>query len=194
MPHINITSPAPGIVGLFHFRPETAGPLCALAETLLRGPSSLTSGEREIIAAFVSRQNGCNFCFKSHAAAAAAHLECGVELTAQIDGLTEGICPASDRQMRDELCNPKLLALLDIADAVVGGGRHVLPSHVDAARELGATDVEIHDTVLIAAAFCMFNRYVDGLATLSPVDVDAYVDMGQLMAHQGYVSAGQPTS
>lgn len=182
MPHINITSPAPGIVGLFHFRPETAGPLCALAETLLRGPSSLTSGEREIIAAFVSRQNGCNFCFKSHAAAAAAHLECGVELTAQIEGLGKGDIAS------EALCSPKLRALLDIADAVVGSGKHVRPGDVAWAREAGATDVEIHDTVLIAAAFCMFNRYVDGLATLSPMEPEAYVEMGQLMAHQGYVA------
>ena len=55
------------------------------------------------------------------------------------------------------------------------------------ARAEGATDVEIHDTVLIAAAFCMFNRYVDGLATLTPADPAAYDDMGRRMAEHGYV-------
>jgi alkylhydroperoxidase/carboxymuconolactone decarboxylase family protein YurZ len=81
----------------------------------------------------------------------------------------------------------KLKALLTIAGKVQQGGKNVMTVDVDRARAEGATDKEIHDAVLIAAAFCMFNRYVDGLATLTPTDADAYDQMGQRMARQGYV-------
>jgi uncharacterized peroxidase-related enzyme len=165
----------PGIVGLLNYRPETAKPLTALAETLLRGPSSLTSGEREIIAASVSYWNNCHFCHTSHAAAAVAHLQCGPAL---IDDIKRGLpnTPVSE----------KLRALLSIAHKVQKGGKEVTEEVIAQARELGATDQEIHDTVLIAAAFCMFNRYVDGLGTWAPETNEAYTEMGERMAHVGY--------
>ena len=61
-------------------------------------------------------------------------------------------------------------ALLEIAALVQAGGKMVTPVAIDTARAAGATDVEIHDTVLIAALFCLYNRYVDGLATVTPSD------------------------
>jgi hypothetical protein len=67
----------------------------------------------------------------------------------------------------------------------------VTADDVGRARKLGATDREIHDTVLIAAAFCMFNRYVDGLGTWQPIDPQAYREMGQRMARVGYVRANR---
>jgi alkylhydroperoxidase/carboxymuconolactone decarboxylase family protein YurZ len=76
---------------------------------------------------------------------------------------------------------------LNIAGKVQQGGKNVTSADVTRARAEGATDREIHDAVLIAAAFCMFNRYVDGLATLTPTDPAAYDQMGQRMAKQGYV-------
>lgn len=176
MAHIKLLNEElPGIVGLLNYRPETARPLLDLAETLLRGPSSLTSGEREIIAASVSYRNDCHFCHTSHAAAAAAHLDTGLGL---IDEIKAGLpnTPVSD----------KLRALLNIAHQVQKGGKHVTERHVAAARGQGATDQEIHDTVLIAAAFCMYNRYVDGLGTWAPGPNEAYVEMGERMAKVGY--------
>ena len=59
---------------------------------------------------------------------------------------------------------------------------------VDAARKEGATDLEIHDTVLIAAAFCMYNRYVDGLGTIQPDDPAFYHDRGARVARDGYAA------
>jgi uncharacterized peroxidase-related enzyme len=176
MAHITLKNEElPGIVGLLNYRPETARPLLDLAETLLRGPSSLTSGEREIIAASVSYWNQCHFCHTSHAAAAAAHLGSGLNL---IDDIKAGLpdTPVSD----------KLRALLHIAHQVQKGGKNVSEADVAAAREQGATDSEIHDTVLIAAAFCMFNRYVDGLGTWAPQPNEAYKEMGERMAFVGY--------
>ena len=76
--------------------------------------------------------------------------------------------------------------LLVIAGQVQRGGKHVTRAAVDAARELGATDTEVHDTVLIAAAFCMYNRYVDGLATWQPHDESMYAQMGEHLARKGY--------
>ena len=160
MPHINLPPDLPGIVSAFAFRPETAKPMRELAEVLLRGPNTLTSAERETIAAFVSSRNECHFCQASHTAAAAHH-----------------------QQGDYSVVN----ALLTIAARVQESGRHVATADVERARAAGATDREIHDTVLIAAAFCMFNRYVDGLATLTPRDDAAYDAMGRQMAAEGYV-------
>jgi uncharacterized peroxidase-related enzyme len=177
MAHISLPDESlPGIVGLFNFRPETAGPLQLLAETLLRGESPLTSGERELIAAYVSHLNNCHFCHTSHASAAMAHLGCDLGL---IDDIKNGF--------KEIAVSPKLRALLNIAAKVQKSGREVREEDIAAARAEGAVDKEIHDTVLIAAAFCMFNRYVDGLGTWAPQDNEAYREMGQRMAFTGYV-------
>jgi uncharacterized peroxidase-related enzyme len=167
----------PGITGPMQFRPETAKPLGELAEVLLRGPHSLTAGERELIAAYVSGLNECNFCCNSHSAFAAAQLDEGMALVDQV------------RANLDEApVSAKLRALLRIAGAVQETGRKVTADLVESARAEGATDVEIHDTVLIAAAFCMYNRYVDGLATLTPTDPELYAQSAQRLVEHGYMS------
>jgi uncharacterized peroxidase-related enzyme len=147
-----------------------------LAEILLRGPSTLSSGEREMIATFVSHRNGCDFCQLSHRAAAAHHLDGNYELV-----------DAVKRDVERAPVSPKLKALLAIAGKVQQDGKLVGAADVDRARSAGATDLEIHDAVLIAAAFSMFNRYVDGLATFTPKDPAAYDAMGRRMAKEGYV-------
>jgi len=176
MPHIALPEGLPGIVSGFAFRPETAKPMRELAEILLRGPNTLTSGEREMIAAFVASRNDCHFCQASHSAAAAHHLDGNYALV-----------EAVKRDYQTAPITPKLKTLLTIAGKVQTGGRHVTADDVAAARAAGATDLEIHDAVLIAAAFSMFNRYVDGLATVTPTDPDAYDEMGKRMALDGYV-------
>jgi uncharacterized peroxidase-related enzyme len=176
MPHIQLPEGLPGIVSAFAFRPETAKPMRELAEVLLRGPNTLTSGEREMIAAFVSTRNDCYFCQTSHRAAAAHHLGGNYEL---VDDVRFDYPNAPD--------SDKLKALLAIAGSVQKGGKHVTEEQIAAARKAGATDREIHDTVLIAAAFSMYNRYVDGLATLTPTDPQQYDAMGAGMAAQGYL-------
>jgi uncharacterized peroxidase-related enzyme len=181
MAHITLPEGMPGISGPMAYRPETGKPLRALAEILLRGPNSLTSAEREIIATYTSSQNDCFFCQTSHGAAASHHLGGNLELIDQIKRDFEA-APISD----------KLKALLAIAGQVQKGGKHVTTEDIDRARKEGATDLEIHDTVLIAAAFCMYNRYVDGLATWAPRDPEAYLAMGKRLAEQGYVNAGAP--
>ncbi|MBR7833403.1 carboxymuconolactone decarboxylase family protein [Actinospica durhamensis] len=169
---------SPGINGLMQFRPETAKPLGALADVLLRGPNSLTPGERELIAAYVSGLNDCEFCRDSHSAFAAAQLEQGLPLVEQV---------RADRNTAP--ISAKLRALLAIAAAVREGGRTVTGELVEAAKAEGATDVEVHDTVLIAAAFCMFNRYVDGLGTL-PADPEDYVHAAHHIIANGYQGLG----
>jgi len=175
MAYIDLPKDLPGILGPMAFSPETAKLLNALAETLLRGPSSLTSGERELIAAYTSHQNNCLFCHSSHGAAAAHHLGKDYALVDQVKN-----------DYKNAPISNKLKALLGIAGKVQKGGRHVTPEDVEAACAEGATDKEIHDTVLIAAAFCMYNRYVDGLGTWAPAETMAYDDMGKRLAEVGY--------
>jgi len=178
MPHIALPENLPGITAGFAFRPETAKPMRELAEVLLRGPSTLTSGERELIATYVSSRNDCYFCQTSHGAAAAAHLGDRAHLVEDVkrDFLNAGI-------------SAKLKALLQVAGQVQQGGKSVTPEAVEYARDLGATDLEIHDTVLIAAAFSMYNRYVDGLATWQPQNAEMYASMGEHLAHRGYLAS-----
>jgi uncharacterized peroxidase-related enzyme len=183
MPHIELPEGLPGIVGAFAFRPETARPLRELAEILLRGPSTLTSGEREMIATFVSTRNDCCFCQTSHRAAAAHHLAGDYELVDAVR-FDYSRAPVGD----------KLKALLDIAAKVQQGGKKVTSEDVARARAAGATALEIHDTVLIAAAFCMYNRYVDGLATFTPHDENLYDEMGARMANEGYIRDAEPAA
>jgi uncharacterized peroxidase-related enzyme len=175
VPHIALPEGLPGITSGFAFRPETAKPMRELAEILLRGPNTLTSGEREMIAAFVSARNDCQFCHASHRAAAAHHM----------DGRYE-VVDAVNHDYPSAPVSPKLKALLAIAAKIQVSGKHVTTADVERAKREGATDREIHDVVLIAAAFCMFNRYVDGLATLTPSDEQVYDTMGQRMAKDGY--------
>ncbi|MEU4381858.1 carboxymuconolactone decarboxylase family protein [Micromonospora echinofusca] len=166
----------PGINGPMRFRPETAKPLNELAETLLRAPHpTLTPGERELIAAYVSGLNECRFCCASHSAFAAAQLPSGMRLVDQVRA-DPATAEVSD----------KLRALLEIAGAVQRSGRDVTAELVKDARVAGATDLEIHDTVLIAAAFCMFNRYVDGLGTLAPEDPGVYERTAEHIVRYGY--------
>lgn len=175
MAHIGLHNEAVGIVSLFEYRPETARPMSELAEVLLRGPSTLSRGERELIASYVSSLNDCDFCTSSHAAFAAAQLPEGMPLVDQVRADPDA-APVSE----------KLRALLKIAAAVQRGGKHVLAADVAGAREAGADDLEIHDTVLIAAAFCMYNRYVDGLATSVPADPADYTAVAEIIVSEGY--------
>src|SRR6202041_1335500 len=176
MAHIQVPEGAPGILGPMAISPESTKALRELVEVLLRGPNTLTPAEREMIATYVSSQNDCCFCQLSHGAAAAEHLGGDYDL---IDRVKRNYATAE--------ISDKLKSLLAIAGKVQKGGKHVTPKDVERARQQGATDKEIHDTVLIAAAFCMFNRYVDGLATFQPLGREAYHDMGEQLAREGYV-------
>jgi uncharacterized peroxidase-related enzyme len=179
MPHIQLPEELPGIRALLAFRPETAKPLGDLADALLHAPGTLSPGEREMIAAYVSRLNDCTFCHNSHAAIAAAHLD--------DEHLVTSVMDSPDEAQISE----KLKALLAVAAKVQQAGRSVRSDDIERARRAGASDTEIHDTVLIAAAFCMFNRYVDGLATWAPTDPAGYREPAAFIAKLGYAAASQ---
>jgi uncharacterized peroxidase-related enzyme len=174
MAHINVPEGVPGIRSLVMFRPETGKHLYELAEVLLRGESPLSQADRELIAAYVSYRNDCMFCMNSHAAAARC-------LYGEDDTTVDDVL----KDMQQANISPKMKALLNIAGKVQILGKEVKAEDIDSARGLGATDKELHDTVLIAASFSMFNRYVDGLASLTPTDPEAYKEMGKRMV-QGY--------
>jgi len=178
MPHITLGNDLPGIMGLLQYRPETGRPLSALAETLLRDANTLSPGERELIAAYVSSRNDCKFCASSHSAFAAAQLPEGMPLVDQV---------CADFEQAD--VSAKLKTLLRIAGHVQQSGQAVTAADVAAARAAGASDMEIHDTVLIAAAFCMYNRYVDGLAAITPDDREGYERTAEMIVSHGYLAA-----
>jgi uncharacterized peroxidase-related enzyme len=180
MPHIKLPEGLQGIRGPMAFRPETAKPLNELAEALLHAPNSLAQGDRELIATYVSSLNDCYFCQTVHGSIAAACLNDDEDLVRQVK-----------RDFRSAKISEKLKALLAIAGKVQRDGKLVTADDIAAARKQGATDTEIHDTVLIAAAFCMYNRYVDGLDTWQPRDATLYRERGKKTAREGYVAVSR---
>lgn len=175
MTYINTGIKQPGIVELLFYKGPTGKALSNLAHTLLKGKSSLSSGNRELIASYVSKLNNCEFCHDSHSAAVNSHFsDNGEKVKCVIDDINSA--PISG----------KMKALLNIAKKVQINGREVSQNDIDNAIQNGANDEDIHDTVLIAAAFCMFNRYVDGLGTMLPDDKQDYIEMGKRLAKKGY--------
>lgn len=176
MPHISLPEGLPGILGPLAFRPEMTRPLHAFMEILMRGENTLTRGERELLATYVSSQNNCHFCQEAHGATAQHYLKCEMAL---VDKMKDDFESTS--------LSDKFKALLAIAGSVQKGGKYVTSDQIEKARGLGATDYEIHDTVLIAAAFSMFNRYVDGLDTWAPREREFYTNRAEERATIGYV-------
>lgn len=179
MPHIPVADHLPGITGLLEYRQDTAAPIRELTQILLRGnppggDSTLSEGERELIAALVSSRNCTNFCEAAHTKA--ADLLLGETATARAVKIDPETAPVSE----------KMKALLQIAALTQQSGRAVTPDAVERARLAGATDREIHDTVLIAALFCLYNKYVDGLATVAPTDPAYYQTLGERITSRGY--------
>ncbi|MEO8737979.1 MAG: carboxymuconolactone decarboxylase family protein [Edaphobacter sp.] len=181
MPHIPLPENAPGPRGPMLFRPQVAQPMSEMAEVLMRGPSSLTLVERELIGTYVSAENDCLYCQSIHGAVAAHYLGGGETNEALVHRIK---CDPSTAPI-----DPKLKALLKIAGHVQQGGKHVTTGDIAEARAEGATDLEIHDTVLIAANFCMMNRYVDGLAAWTPEDPDFYRQRAANLAEHGYAGS-----
>ena len=175
MPHINVDKNLPGIRSLMAFRPETAEPLGALAEILLRDHVGLSRTDRELIGTYVSYLNDCFYCHHSHGEIAVCYLNGDRDLV-----------NAVKQNYKEAPISEKLKSLLQIAGKVQKSGKSVLQEDIDNARNNRATDRDIHDTVLIAAAFCLFNRYVDGLDSYTPSGEAAYVEMGKRMQTKGY--------
>jgi uncharacterized peroxidase-related enzyme len=174
MPHIDLEEHLPGITGLLEYRKDTAKPIRELTQILLRGESTLTTGERELIASLVSSRNECTFCMTAHTAAADILL--GDDET----------CKKVIEDFETAPVTEKIKALLNIASLVQAGGKQVTTAAVDRAKNAGATDIEIHDTVLIAAMFCLYNKYVDGLASVTPSDPEFYQKIARRIVDNGY--------
>lgn len=175
MAYIQVEKGLPGIIGLLEYRLDTAKPIRELTQLLLRGSSTLTQGERELIATVVSHGNECRFCTSAHTAA--ADLLTGDHETAAAVKRDIGTAPISE----------KMKTLLGIADKVRENGRLVTREDVDEARMQGATDMEIHDTVLIASLFCLYNRYVDGLSSWTPEESGFYQSLADRIVNKGYL-------
>jgi len=179
MPYIPLEKHLPGITGLLEYRKDSAAPIRALTQFLLRGPSTLTEGERELVATIVSHRNECKFCVTAHTAAA---------------DLLLGEKETAEKVKEDLLTAPvseKMKMLLTIAAQVQESGRAVTEQSIANAKQAGATDIEIHDTVLIAALFCLYNRYVDGLATALPEKSEYFDTLAERLVNHGYTRLPQ---
>ena len=174
MPHIVLESHLPGITGLLEYRKDTGEPIRVLTQILLRGPSTLTEAERELIATVVSHGNQCKFCTTAHTAAVDILL--GEQTTAEMVKADIATAPVSE----------KMKTLLTIASLAGKSGKLVTAGEIEKAKAAGATDLEIHDTVLIAALFSLYNRYVDGMATAMPNDDSYFTMLGQRLVNHGY--------
>jgi uncharacterized peroxidase-related enzyme len=179
MPYIELESHLPGITGLLEYRKDSAQPIRDLTQYLLRGPSTLSEAERELIATVVSYGNECTFCTTAHTAA--ADLLIGDHETAKQVKQNIETAPVSQ----------KMKALLTIASLTSKGGKNVSAEIIERAKAAGATDIEIHDTVLIAALFCLYNRYVDGLATALPAEPAYYDTLAERIVNHGYTRLPQ---
>jgi uncharacterized peroxidase-related enzyme len=177
MPHIDFQNDLPGIRSAMAYSPKTAKPLNELAEVLLRSNEGLLRAERELIGMYVSYLNDCFYCHNSHGAIACIYLNNDNNLVEQVR-----------KDYHNAEISDKLKALLNIAGKVQQSGKAVTKNDVEQAKQSGATDKEIHDTVLIAAAFCMFNRYVDGLETTAPSDMSSYPLRAKQIVETGYGS------
>lgn len=175
MPHINVDPNLPGIRSLMAFSPQTAAPMGTLTNLMLRTNEGLSMAEREMIATYVSYLNDCFYCEQSHGAIVTCYLNDNNKLIEQVK---------KDYQQAD--ISDKMKTLLSIAASVQKGGKHVTQQQINEAKEAGATDRDIHDAVLIAALFCMFNRYVDGLAANTPTDLSTYPLRARQIAEHGY--------
>jgi len=175
MPHIPLDPNLPGITGILNYRLETALPIRQLTHLLLRGDSTLTQGERELIATTVSYGNECKFCTAAHTAA--VDLLLGEKETAEL----------VKKDLQNAPVSAKMKRLLTIAKAVQVSGKNVSTEMINAAKGAGATDLEIHDTVLISALFSLYNRLVDGLASVTPADSAFYERLAHILANKGYL-------
>jgi uncharacterized peroxidase-related enzyme len=174
MPYIPLEEHLPGITGLLEYRKDSGQPIRELTQILMRGPSSLSEGERELIASVVSNGNQCRFCTAAHSAA--ADLLIGDHETSEKVKQNIETAPVSE----------KMKALLEIASLTRQSGKSVTKAAIDKAKNAGATDIEIHDTILIAALFCLYNRYVDGMATSLPSHENYYDVLAERLVNHGY--------
>jgi uncharacterized peroxidase-related enzyme len=174
MAYIALNNPLPGITGLLENRLDTAAPIRELTQILLRGENTLTEMERELIATIVSFGNQCRFCTNAHAATVIGL------------GGSQELLDAVYFNLENAPVSEKMKALLVIGSKVRESGKAVKPEHIQRAKKAGATDREIHDTVLIAALFCLYNRYVDGLGTYCPEDPTYYKKLASRLVAHGY--------
>jgi uncharacterized peroxidase-related enzyme len=174
----------PGILAAIRLTPGLGVHLRGLADELLVNAfpgATISRGEREMLATAVSAENDCFYCMDSHGAFATAVFERSgaTGLEALIDGIKLGSSDGVDEKMQ---------ALLHIARVVRRDSRELTASDVAAAKTAGASDADVQLAVLIASAFSMYNRMVDGFRAKTPPTAEAYRARAAEIAEHGYSS------
>ena len=178
----------PGIGAAMRLSPGLGAHLRGLADELLVNDfpgATIDRHERELLATAVSAANDCFFCMDSHAAHATALLELhgGIERAPLVDVVKQGASDGFD---------PKMRALLHISRTVRRDPLALGEADVEAATAAGASDADVQLAVLIAAAFSMYNRMVDGLRARTPADTATYRARASEIAQRGYAAPATP--
>jgi uncharacterized peroxidase-related enzyme len=173
---------APGIRAAIGLTPKLGTHLLGLADALLVDDypgATIERAEREMIAEAVSAANDCFFCMDSHGAHAGALLE--KEGNAQALPLLDAI-----KVGEFDAFSPKMRALIKVARTVGRAPLELSSGDVAAALNAGASDADVQLAVVIAAAFSMYNRMVDGLRARTSPDIEVYRPRAAQIAEFGY--------
>jgi uncharacterized peroxidase-related enzyme len=174
MTYLPSLPPGAVLLDVFRARPEIYRPLIDYHQALLRGPSPLSAGERELIAAYVSGLNACGYCHGVHAATAQAFGVPGETLTALLADV--GSAPVAER----------LKPLLRYVGKLTSNPAKITPTDAEAVLEAGWDERALHDAVAVCALFNMMNRLVDGLGITG--DAEYFGVAADRLHGQGYAA------
>ena len=158
------------LLDVFRAFPGAARHLIMYHEVLMRGPSPLSVGERELIAAYVSGLNACSYCHGIHS------------VTAQAFGVPEQLIKDMVLDLDTASVDERLRPLLRFVRALTKLPTRVVQADIEAIRSAGWGDDAIHDAVAVCALFNFMNRYVEGLGISAN---DAYFQLSGLRLHEG---------
>ena len=172
MSHFDFSHTFKGIADVFLRRPEYYQPLLGFLEQVMVQPSKLSKIEREVLAAYVSKLNGCHFCVKAH------------KSTLQHLGASEALLSSIDQDFDCAELTPSLAALLPFAKRLTENPKSVTKQHITSLKYAGMDEQTIEDAMNVVALFCLINRLVDAVGVSG---APAYFDMvGKALASNGY--------
>jgi len=164
---------APDILRVVWYREAFLGePLNALTQTVLRGKSEWTVGERELFAAWVSKNNACNFCCGAHSVVASKALGVSVEKGELVD---------------DSTLSTKARAMLPFLAKLTKTPDDVTAADLQPARDAGVTEGAIEDAIYVCTVFCIFNRLADSFAC-KLISAEDGPKVAKMLLEKGYES------
>jgi uncharacterized peroxidase-related enzyme len=160
------------LLQVFRAHPEPAKHLLAFHETVLRGDSPFTTGEREMIAAYVSGLNSCDYCHGIHS------------VTAEAFGVPAGLLEAAVADLDSAPVSDKLKPVLAYVGKLTRTPSRMTEADAEAVFAAGWDENALHDAVLVCALFNFMNRMVEGIGIKA--DAAYATESGERLAEVGY--------